>query len=44
MNQKQLIEFLAIWDKLKIQADPELTTGEKELLKAFIDELKNSVK
>lgn len=44
MNPKQLIEILAIFDKIGIQTNPKLTTEEKEILKAFIDELKNSVK
>lgn len=44
MNPKQLIEILAIFDKIGIQTNPRLTAEEKVILKAFIDELKNSVK
>lgn len=44
MTQKQLAEVLAILNKLKIENNPNLSPYDKELLKSFIDEIKNKVK
>ncbi len=44
MDLKNLAEILAIFDKLKIEKNENLSTPEKELMKAFIDEIKNQVK
>ena len=39
MNPKQLIEILAIFDKIGIQTNPKLTAEEKVILKAFNPEV-----
>lgn len=44
MTQKQLIEILAAFRKLEIENNQNLTRYEKELFKAFIDELKEKAK
>ena len=44
MTPKQLIETLAALRKLEIENNPNLNQEEKELLKHFIDELKQQVK
>ncbi len=44
MNIKNLAEILAILDKMQIDNNPNLTELEKEILKHFIDEIKNQVK
>lgn len=41
MTQKDLMEFLAIWNKLQIETNPNLTRAEKEFCKSFIDAIKN---
>lgn len=43
MNLKNIAEFLAALDKIQIQANPNLTDGQKELCKLCIDKLKNKV-
>ena len=43
VNQKALIEFIAILNKLQIQNDPSLTDVQKEICKYCIDELKKKV-
>ncbi len=43
MSLKQLAEFLALADKIKIEFDPNLTEYEKELWKQLIDELKRQI-
>lgn len=43
MTQKQFIEILAALRKLEIENNPNLSYYEKELLKAFIDEIKKKV-
>ena len=45
MNQitpKQLIEMMALLDKMKIQCNDQLNPIEKELLKQLIDEIKRT--
>lgn len=44
MNIKNLAEILAILDKMQIDNNPNLTDLEKEVLKQFIDDIKNKVK
>lgn len=44
VTQKQVIEVLALFNKLKIENNSNLSRSEKELLKALIDELKKQVK
>lgn len=39
-TRNQLIEFLAIMSKLKVQNNPNLSPIEKETLKQTLDELK----
>lgn len=41
MIQKDLMEFLAIWEKLQIETNPNLTQAAKKLCKSFIDAIKN---
>ena len=43
VNQKALIEFIAILNKLQVQSDPSLTDAQKEICKYCIDELKKKV-
>lgn len=43
MSPKQLAEFLALADKLKVELNPNLTEYEKEFWKQFIDELKRQI-
>lgn len=43
MNRRNLVELLAILDKLEIQSNPALTDIEKEIYKKAIDELKKQV-
>jgi len=43
VNQKAIIEFIAILNKLQIQNDPGLTDAQKEICKYCIDELKKKV-
>ena len=43
MTQKQFVEILAALRKLEIENNPNLNQHEKELLKAFIDEIKRKV-
>ena len=45
MNQitpKQLVEMMALLDKMKIQCSDQLNPMEKELLKQLIDEIKRA--
>lgn len=44
MTPTDLIEILAIIDKLKIENNPYITRQEKELWKQFVDELKKRAK
>lgn len=44
MNIKNLAEVFAILDKMQIDNNPNLTDLEKEVLKQFIDDIKNKVK
>ena len=44
MTQKQLAEILAVFGKLKIENNPNLTHYEKELLKSMIDEIKREIR
>ena len=44
MNLRNLAEFLAILDKLKIHSNPNLTDIEKEIYNKAIDELKMQVR
>lgn len=41
ITKEQVIEFMAIMDKLKIEFNPNLSTAEKEFLKQMIDQIKN---
>ena len=43
MTQKQSIEILSALRKLEIENNPNLSHYEKELLIAFIDEIKKKV-
>lgn len=43
MNQSDIIEFIAILNKLQIQNDPGLNDAQKEICKYCIDELKKKV-
>lgn len=44
MNQKQLAEIIAIIRKLEIDNRVDLTDAEKELMKQFIDFIKEQVR
>ena len=44
MTPKQLAEIIAIFRKLEIENNPNLSHEEKELLKLAIDELKKQIK
>lgn len=44
MNQKQLAEIIAIIRKLEIDNRADLTDAEKELMKQFIDFIKEQVR
>lgn len=44
MTQKQLVEIIAVFRKLEIENNPNLSPYEKELLKFLIDEMKKQVK
>ena len=44
MNRQDLIEFLALLDKLSVVKNDRLTKEEKEFCKCCIDELKKSAK
>ena len=44
MNGQDLIEFLALLDKLAVVKNDRLTNEEKEFCKCCIDELKKSAK
>lgn len=43
MTPRQLAEILAIFDKLKIEQNPNLSREQKEIMKQFIDEIKRQV-
>lgn len=43
MNRRDMIEFLAILDKIKIHTNPNLTDEQKEICKYCIDQLKKKV-
>ena len=44
MNQKELAEIIAIIRKLEIDNRADLTDAEKELMKQFIDFIKEQVR
>lgn len=44
MNQKQLAEIIAIIRKLEIDNRVDLTDAEKELMKQFVDFIKEQVR
>ena len=44
MTQKQLAEIIAAFRKLEIENNPNLSPYEKELLKSYIDKIKNQVR
>ena len=44
MTNKEIIEVLALLNKVKIEYDPTLTEYEKELWKSFVDEIKKHAK
>ncbi len=43
MTPRQLAEILSIIDKLKIESNPFLSKGEKEVWKQFVDEIKEQI-
>lgn len=43
MSPKQIIEFLALADKLQVEFNPNLSEYEKAFWKQFIDELKKQI-
>lgn len=44
MNQKQFAEIIAVVRKLEIDNSTDLNDAEKELLKQFIDYIKEQIK
>ena len=40
MTNKEIIEVLALLNKVKIEYDPTLTKDERELWESFVDEIK----